>query len=275
MKFKIITILCSLLLLFTTACSSGNKSHGTGNDFMENASPGTSALTLYKYDGKTVTYYRMFNNPQEQEILDTIQKVDVVENNTWNLNQIKYPMYGLEIGGQDGFTVFGAWSNDYWITPDGAAYQFNFDFHKLEKDYKWDTEEQFPHIGIFPCIRHLCQNKNNWKQDLMVPAEKLAETPKLTMEIIQTENSLISVKITNDSRIPFEYGERYSLQVELNGNWYIVPPLPGNWGFMLPLYELPAGESIENSYNIEMYGTLPAGSYRIVVENLAAEFTLN
>jgi hypothetical protein len=275
MKSKIMAILCSLLLLFTTACSSGKKSLGAGNDFMGNASPGTSALTLYKYDGKTVTYYRMFNNPQEQEILDTIQKVDVFKDDTWNLKQIKYPMYGLEIGGQDGFTVFGAWSNGYWITPDGEAYQFDFDFQKFEKDYKWDTEEQFPHIGIFPCIRHLCQNKNEWKQELMVPAEELAESPNVSMETVQVKNALISVKVTNASDMPWEYGERYSLQVELNGNWYIIPPLPGNWGFILPLYELPAGESIENSYNIEMYGTLPAGSYRIVVENLTAEFEIN
>ena len=217
----------------------------------------------------------MFNNPQEQEILDNIQKVDVVESNTWNLDQINYPIYGLEIGGQDGFTVFGAWSNGYWITPDGEAYQFDFDFHKFEKDYKWDLEEQFPHIGIFPCIRHLCQNKNEWKQELMVPAEELAKTPNVTMEIIKAKNSLISVKITNAGNIPWEYGEPYSLQVNLAGSWYVVPPLPGNWGFILPLYILPAGESTENSYNIEMYGTLPAGTYRIVVENLAAEFTLN
>lgn len=280
---KILSILLFFSIFFISACGSSRKQEaleipeenvGVGNEFMENASPTTSSLSFYKYDGKKVIHYTMFNNPKEQEILDKIQSVDVVEVENWTLDQIKFPVYGLDIGGQDGFTVFGAWCNGYWITQEGKAYQFEFDFENIEKNYEWDLEEEYDSVNIFPCIRHLCQKEDNWNKKMMDSAEKLEEKNDIFMEIVETKDNIISVEIHNDSKMPWEYGEVYSLQTQIDGKWYVVPTVPGNWGFTMPLYVLPAGESAEKSYNIEMYGELPRGIYRIVVENLTAEFEI-
>lgn len=281
---KLLVIMLLFSTLFVSAC--GNTSNqnilkipeenvGVGNDFMESASPTSSALSFYKYDGKKVIHYTMFNNPKEQEILDEIQSIDVVEAENWTLDQIKYPVYGLNIGGKDGFTVFGAWCNGYWITQEGKAYQFEFDFNNLEKEYKWDLEEEFNSVSIFPCVRHLCQKADEWNKGMMDSVEKLEATKDVSMEIVGMRDNIISVEIKNDSKMPWEYGEVYSLQTQIDGKWYVVPTIPGNWGFTMPLYILPAGESAEKSYNIEMYGELPEGTYRIVVENLTAEFEMD
>ena len=265
-------------MIFISACGNKNdmeipeQNVGIGNDFVENASPSTSALIFYKYDGKKVISYTMFNNSKEQELLDKIQNIDVVEDENWKLNQIKYPVYGLEIGGQDGMTVFGAWSNGYWITQEGKVYQFELDFESIEKDYEWDLEEEFDSVSILPCVRYLCQREDAWNKKVMDEAEKLEDFNDISMKVLEVKDGIISVEVKNESKMPWEYGEPYSLQVQIDGEWYVVPTIPGNWGFTMPLYVLQAGESMEKAYNIEMYGDLPKGTYRIVVENLTAEF---
>jgi hypothetical protein len=98
------------------------------NDFLANASPETSALAFYQYDGKAVTREFLFDTKEVKKVLKELSKVRIKEALDWSPEQVTAPIYGVDIGGKDGYTVFGVWSNGYWITEDGMAYEYDYDF---------------------------------------------------------------------------------------------------------------------------------------------------
>jgi hypothetical protein len=52
-----------------------------------------------------------------------------------------------------------------------------------------------------------------------------------------------------------------------------MPVRADNIGFRDIAYILPDGKSASKTYNLDIYGTLEPGLYRLVVETLSAEFT--
>ena len=93
------------------------------------------------------------------------------------------------------------------------------------------------------------------------------EEIKLNMEI--KENTLTSVGLTmivkNISNKDLEYGNPYSIEKYVDGNWKSVPTI-NELFFTMPAFDLKKGESIELSINWEYgYGELK-GKYRIVKE---------
>lgn len=84
--------------------------------------------------------------------------------------------------------------------------------------------------------------------------------------------SEITVRITNNSGEEFSYGEYFSIQKQIDGQWYTVPVRADNVGFQDIAHILTNGESASETYNLNIYGTLEPGTYRLVVETLSAEF---
>ena len=93
------------------------------------------------------------------------------------------------------------------------------------------------------------------------------------MDIEEIGTSDITVLITNNSGEEFSYGEYFSLQKQIDGQWYTMPVRADNIGFRDIAYILPNGKSASKTYNLDIYGTLEPGLYRLVVETLSAEFT--
>ena len=93
------------------------------------------------------------------------------------------------------------------------------------------------------------------------------------MDIYEIGTSDITVLITNSSGEEFSYGEYFSLQKQIDGQWYTMPVRADNIGFRDIAYILPNGKSASKTYNLDIYGTLEPGLYRLVVETLSAEFT--
>lgn len=91
-----------------------------------------------------------------------------------------------------------------------------------------------------------------------------------TVEDIGT--SEITILIANNSGEEFTYGEYFSLQKQIDGQWYTIPVKADNVGFQDIAHILPDGESTSETYNLDLYGTLEPGIYRLVVETLLAEF---
>jgi hypothetical protein len=91
-----------------------------------------------------------------------------------------------------------------------------------------------------------------------------------TVEDIGT--SEITILIANNSGEEFTYGEYFSLQKQIDGQWYTMPVRADNVGFQDIAHILPDGESASETYNLDIYGTLEPGMYRLVVETLSAEF---
>ena len=107
-KRIISTILCVVLVLCMAACEGT-----TSNGLMQDASPSTSALALYTYNGEKVSRMFIFDSDTTQ-ILDELDAVRATETERWSLDDITLPIYGLEIGSrtvqvylQHGLTAIG------------------------------------------------------------------------------------------------------------------------------------------------------------------------
>ena len=88
------------------------------------------------------------------------------------------------------------------------------------------------------------------------------------------KNNGVTVALSNHSGEAYLSGEDCSLQVKLDGTWYVVPTTPGeNWGFPSTANILRPSETNEIACSLAMYGELPHGTYRIVKDGLAVEFT--
>lgn len=70
------------------------------------------------------------------------------------------------------------------------------------------------------------------------------------------------------------YGEAFSIHVLLDGTWYGVPTMPGDHAFSTVGYMLRAGDTTEKTYYLDTYGALPAGTYRLAVQDLTVEFAI-
>ncbi len=242
---------------------------------LQGADPAGSALCFYKYEGDGVTSFYMYDNEQENKILDLIAGLEYEELERPSEEEITYPIYGIEIGRRDGWTSEVAWSNGYWFTADGAVLKADFDLGSLETDYEWRDTYQFESVEVLPCARFICQNEEGWNAEFMTPSNALKGQEDVTMAIVEQSEMTLNVEIENHSKRRWEYGQEYAIQVLLDGVWYDVPMLPGNWGFTTELLTLPEGESVERGYNFNLfYGELPMGTYRLVVAGIAAEFEI-
>lgn len=66
--------------------------------------------------------------------------------------------------------------------------------------------------------------------------------------------------------------QNFRLQKQINGQWYTMPVQADNIGFEDLACVLPDGKSASETYDLNIYGTLEPGIYRLVVQNLSVEF---
>lgn len=249
---------------------------GQKNTLMEGASPDTSALALYVYDGQTTTRGFMFDSDTEKALLKSLAAVPAKPATDWSPELITLPVYGLEIGAWDDPTVRAAWSNGYWIAQDGTAYHFDYDFESLAADDSWESKDTWStHSAIIlPCARHLSQSANGWVKAMLSPATEITQRG-ISAQLVDQDGDTWTVALTNNSEEESWYGVSYYLDVLLDGVWYSIPTVPGDWAFIEVAMILPAGKTQNETYNLSMYGDLPAGQYRFVASDCAAfEFTI-
>ena len=98
------------------------------------------------------------------------------------------------------------------------------------------------------------------------------DTEGVSMTVEDIGTSEITILIANNSGEEFTYGEYFSLQKQIDGQWYTMPVRADNVGFQDIAHILPDGESVSETYNLDIYGTLEPGMYRLVVETLSIEF---
>lgn len=244
------------------------------DDLLPQASPETSAMTLFTYDGKTVHSSVIYDSETEQKILDAFASVRAEKVENWTLEDAEYPFYGIEIGREDGWSILAAWSNGYWIAQDGAVYRFDFDFERLKTQGPWEDERELPSFTSFPCARLFTQKDGGWNTRFLVPAAPLNPPDGISMTLDAWEGSDAVMLIANESGEDWSFGEFFEVQVLLDGTWYEIPTVPGNWGFGCLGYYLPAGQSQNMTHHMAMYGELPPGTYRIVLNGLSTEYKI-
>jgi len=244
------------------------------NDFLANASPETSALALYQYNGAEVTREFLFDTKEVKKAVKELSKVAIKEAADWTPGKLTTPVYGVDIGGKDGYTVFGVWSNGYWITEEGVAYEYDYDFEKLINNYNWESPDSFKYLTVLPCARYLMLKDDKWYPKMMTPAPEKDAPAGIELIITKQTTDMLTAEIKNNTGEEWFFGEYFSLEVHVDGNWYLVPETPGSWAFHDIGLIIPAKESMEMEYHLIMYGDLPAGEYRLVVEDMTAEFVI-
>ena len=273
-------LLCLLtLLLLLTGC-------GKQVDLMPKASPENSALGLYVYDGETITRQHLFETEQIREQAMEDFRNAKAEPAEAELTALKPPFYGLEMGGSDGWPVYGLWSDGYFIMGDGSVYAFDYDFEAFRQRYDFGEPDEFQTLTVMPCASHVAKSETGWNKAFLTEAELPAAQkspsallaggqPKSSLSVTLTEQreKEITVEFTNLDDPECGYGYAYSLQVLLDGKWYSVPA-EQEMAFIEILVHIPVGGSKEETFSLEPYGDLPAGLYRVLTNGLTVEFSI-
>lgn len=271
-------VILFLGICFLTACS-GAKERDTesneGNTLFQNASPSTSVLELFCFDGKE-GYSDWFSDVnKEQEILDQLSKVKAVPVDSWNF-KVKYPMYGMSIGDESGMGIQMLWTNGYLITREGDVYKFDYNWKQMIKDITWgssesrkegiETRKEFEHVSKMPNSCYLACRNDKWDPDMMQEVNTLKQPEGVRLELKNWQRNTVTAALINDSNEVWEYGTYYRLEVNIKNKWYEVPRIADvNWGFESILLGIQPGAATEESFNLRSYGYLPAGTYRIVI----------
>lgn len=269
MKRKTVLILCTAMLLMLCACG------GSRNTLFAEASPMTSAMELQYFDGVDGKAMLLYDSAAEKEILAALTKVRAKKAENWSPKDVTYPVFGLEIGSKDGEGIQAAWCDGYLLMRDGGVYRFDFDFPAMTEKYEWETVRNIASAADMYCGRFLAEGADRWYPIHMTKVEAPVPPEKISMALIAAEPEYLTVELTNNSVEAWCFGEYFSLQVQLGDAWYAVPTAPDhNWGFHDIGLILEAGQILERTYSLQMYGNLPVGTYRLVVEGLTAEFVL-
>ncbi len=268
---KYITVLIlSLLILAAVLYGIRNgRRNDKGGNILAGASPDTSAFQMYYFDGETVAVRTLYDSGAEKEVIKKINGIPLQVAEEDALSQMEPPFYGFWVSSQDGFDISVTASGGVWLKNDGAVYYGDTDLSGLWEQMEGKDEDtwnalNFPNAGRLSAYHTIF---------LLKADEQTAEVPEgLTLTVEDIGTSEITVRITNNSGEEFSYGEYFSIQKQIDGQWYTVPVRADNVGFQDIAHILPNGESASETYNLNIYGTLEPGTYRLVVETLSAEF---
>ena len=268
---KYITVLIlSLLILAAVLYGIRNgRRNDKGGNILAGASPDTSVFQMYYFDGETVAVRTLYDSGAEKEVIKKINGIPLQAAEEDALSQMEPPFYGFWVSSQDGFDISVTASGGVWLKNDGAVYYGDTDLSGLWEQMEGKDEDtwnalNFPNVGRLSAYHTIF---------LLKADEQTAEVPEgLTLTVEDIGTSEITVRITNNSEEEFSYGEYFSIQKQIDGQWYTVPVRADNVGFQDIAHILPNGESASETYNLNIYGTLEPGTYRLVVETLSAEF---
>ena len=223
-KKKYITVLMlSLLILAAVLYGIRNdRRNDNGGNILAGASPDTSALQMYYFDGETVVVRTLYDSGTEKEVIKKINVIPLLAAEEDALSQMEPPFYGFWISGQDDFDISVAASGGVWLKNDGAVYYGDTDLSVLWEQMEGKDEDtwnvlNFPNAGRLSAYHTIF---------LLKADEQTAESPEgLTMTVEDIGTSGITVRIANNSGEEFSYGEYFSLQKQIDGQWYTIPVL--------------------------------------------------
>ncbi|MGM9538414.1 MAG: immunoglobulin-like domain-containing protein [Candidatus Onthomonas sp.] len=240
---------------------------------LQTASPETSALILFYYDGETVTSRTLYDEERELALLERINALPAQEAEEVDLSQWSLPCYGLWISAQDGTDLYAAWSEGLWLGGDGSVWQVEADFPDYWQLLEGEDEDNSLSVLSFPCAGLLASCDDRF----LAPAEEytIANLPLRTyLTVLDVTDGITTVRIDNQSGYEMSYSEYYSLQVERDGEWFTLPPRE-TLAFNDIAYVLQDLEQATVTCDLTVYGDLTAGHYRLVKDDMAAEFWLD
>ncbi len=265
---KLFILLFSFIIAFTTIApltGCGSKvSKKEVSDYLANASPETSALTFYVYDGSTTTIRYLFDKKSIRELLSDLSKVKALPVADYGVSKAAAPFYGISIGAGDLGEINILFAGGYAILGDGRGYEFDYDFGGVENRYAWQETDYIGGLAL-PCSYYISLGQKGWKQEFLTPSDSDVNT-HLVVAPISESGSLLELQVTNGLGMDWRYGEYWHLEAFLDGTWYNLPLKKDHIVHDIA-FELPMGESRKHTYDLGYYGDLPAGTYRLVIDS--------
>ena len=237
-------------------------------EYLADATPESSALAFYIYDGSTTTVRYLFDKKAIREILDDLSKVKALPVVDYGISKTEVPFYGISIGSSstDGIRILFA--GGFAILADGRGYKFDYDFGKYLNKYAWQETMYIGGLSM-PCEYWIASGQLGWNKDFLNMRDNEINDG-LKVEMLNEGESQIELEITNNMGMNWRYGEYRWLEVQLDDEWYVVPtrePLYVND----IAYEMFMGDSRKHTYYMSYYGELPQGTYRIVIDGTDAD----
>lgn len=267
--FAFVIFSCFILVLSSCTSFTGNNSY---KKLLENASPDTSAMEIFYFDGENTTSKTIFDYYEVKKIVDDVNNLKAKLVYSTRVEEMKVPTYGIEINGNDGYFIWLTYSNGLWLLSDGTVYKAKFDFESLYNGLP-DKNTETMQSGFF--MRNsfiLCKYDKRY----YLQAEEMSNTKDgVTLSVVSVKDNVVTVKLQNDSDVPFEYGTPFDLQINIDGVWYYVPPNMSNYGFEAKSLGLSPHSEVEDECNLFMYEELTQGHYRITFAQRAAEFHID
>jgi len=278
-KIPLLCCLCVCLLTLFAAC-------GKSNGLLADVNSEKDMLVAFvEYQKEASVSYTMSDTEEVDRFLEQIDRLSAEPAKEWTNELVTLPIYCVAVmqkpeGDALGAHItYGYWSNGYWIAADGQAYEMKLPVEKLKEDYAWEEEKPFSSITTLGVVGPLVLDEKGWKKEFLTEAQPAATIPGLVTSATK-EGDTLTVSIDNQGEAGY-IGDKYDYVVEvcLDEVWYELPFAV--WGRYskgeVPWFE--PGVKSTLTYSLDIYDSLPAGTYRLVTgsgedrENLV-EFVL-
>ncbi|MCC8129211.1 MAG: hypothetical protein LIO51_04640 [Clostridiales bacterium] len=242
---------------------------------LDEADTASSALILYYFDGEIVTSRTCYTTATEDELLEVLN-VSVTPAEDADLSAWEAPCYGLWICDGEGYNLTLAYYDGLWLDRDGNVWAGEANFAACWDELEGEDEDGTLSVLSFPNAGYLAPVNSRFLAASDTADESGISTMPLemTMTVLDLTDGVVTVLIDNQSGYEMEYGESFSLETEQEGEWYVLPP-QGTLEFNDIAYILQDMEQAEETCDLTAYGELEAGHYRIVKDDMAAEFWLD
>ncbi len=266
---KIFTTLLVFIMTLTTIASlagcGSSVSKKEVSEYLKDASPESSALAFYVYDGSTTTIRYLFDERSIKDILSELSKVKAFPVADYGVSKASAPFYGINIGSRSGEDLNILFAGGFAILADGRGYEFDYDFTGFESRYAW-RETQYCGGMAMPCSYYVANGQSGWKKEFLNPCNSDVNN-RLVVKKTGENGTKLELEVTNNLGMDWIYGEYWGLEILLDDTWYAVP-LKKDLTVNDIAYGLPMGESRKHTYDLSYYGELPEGSYRLVISGL-------
>ena len=257
----------------TEETGQGYDDTGIQVKLLEHASPITSCIELYRFDGEKTIQRIVFDKEWEQKVIDEVNNLKLKSVGKDELLKWNEPCYGISINASGYGDIWLTYSDGLWLTNDSSLYRGEFDLEKCFDEaagLEGTMEKSFDSGILMPNAAIL--SKYDLKYCHKASNEVYSEKDGVSLRMVSLDGNEATLEYRNDSGIEFTYGEAFTLQ-KLYDEWYEIPTAI-NAFFNLPLYWVNPGDERQTKCNLFMYGELEDGHYRIVKDDLCAEFDI-
>lgn len=261
-RVRSVLVVLTLILVVTAFFLIFTRKQGSPVIVLEQEQP--ASLLLYRYDGEE-TQIQEFDAGMAQALVTQINLQPATQLDTPEDATRAGVLYGLSIP-QEGDDFQALLLDGVWFTSLGECWQM-----KLDLDRVWELGGGTP-VGTctlyeFPNIRALAQQGENWNTQWMLsPRYTTPETQELTLKVLSLdeETGVMRLSLSNETRITHSVTMKFSLEVQVDGAWYQVPPQGGAKPHVEDAgYDVTAHLPITLSPKLGAYLPLPAGTYRM------------